>query len=452
MTLKNKISFLISAIFTVLYLVASMIVYFAFSDFREEEFENRLMQKALSTVKLLAEVDEVDKALLKKIEQNSIDKLYDVKTLIFDANYKLIYSNLDDTRISWAVDDLDYLKEQKSFFEKQGDVEIYGYHYDTQGKNYYVFVSAQDHSGHRKLRYLVYLLIITYVIFTTIFLFVILFIVKKLFRPLDIFHAQIKIINENNLDTRIAVKKRKDEIDLLANEFNEMLQRIDNSYQKQKEFTSHASHELRTPITRMTSQIENKISDLEINDPNRSFLSKLMTDVNQLSELISSLLLLSRLENVRQYTENIERIDEIIYEAIAMTKKIYPEFKISFDMEDSENMESLLKIKGNESLLKIAFANLLKNACVYSDNSQAKIAIFEKEGLLNIAIENNGTVLTETEQHKLFEPFMRGNNSQKKSGLGLGLRIVKRILNQHNAQIVYTSLSSDKNLFTVIFR
>src|SRR6476619_1002227 len=117
MTLKNKISFLISVIFTVIYLLASLIVYFAFSDFRKDEFENRLQEKAISTVNLLNKSKDFDKDLLKLIEQNSIDKLYDVKTFVFDANYKLLYSSLDDTRISWTVEDLDYLKHHKSFFE-----------------------------------------------------------------------------------------------------------------------------------------------------------------------------------------------------------------------------------------------------------------------------------------------------------------------------------------------
>jgi len=231
-----------------------------------------------------------------------------------------------------------------------------------------------------------------------------------------------------------------------------MLRRIDNSYQKQKEFTSHASHELRTPVARMTSQLENKILDIETNNETKTFLNKLLTDVNQISELISSLLLLSRLENVGHHQEHSQRIDEIIYEAIGVTKKSYPEFKINFEIEESENIEDLMEIKGNESLLRIAFANLLKNACVYSDNNQAVIVISGKDGLLNISIENNGKVLTKEEQNKLFEPFMRGGNSKHKSGLGLGLRIVKRILNQHHATIAYNSTNMNTNMFVVVFK
>lgn len=77
--------------------------------------------------------------------------------------------------------------------------------------------------------------------------------------PIKVFLDKIKGINENNLDTRIAVNDNKDEIDLLANEFNQMLERIDESYKKQKEFTANASHEFRTPIARISVRLENKI-------------------------------------------------------------------------------------------------------------------------------------------------------------------------------------------------
>lgn len=448
MTLKNKISFLTSAIFTLLYLIASIIIYLAFSDFRKDEFETRLRDKAVSTIKLLIEVKEIDNHLLKIIDQNSINKLYNEKTLVFDANYKLIYSSLDDTKINWTVEELKYLKEHKSFFRNDGTYEVYGFFYDTYNQDYFAMVSATDDLGKRKLAYLFYILIATYFVFTAFCWIMTSYAVKKLLTPLNVFHSKIKNINENNLETRIEVKKQKDEIDLLANEFNEMLKRIDNSYQKQKEFTSHASHELRTPVARVTSQLENKIMTIEKTDENHSFLQRILSDINQISELISSLLLLSKTEN-KTVSKVPVRVDEIFYESIGKTIKNYPEFKINFEIEDAPDLDNLLEIKGNGALLEIAFTNLLKNACLYSTNAQANVAIKTSTKGLIVRIENDGPVLTSEEQQKLFEPFMRGNNSRKRSGMGLGLRIVQRILNQHNASIRYLISPEEANVFEI---
>ncbi|WP_299247826.1 HAMP domain-containing protein, partial [uncultured Cytophaga sp.] len=261
MNLKNKISFIVSFLFTIIFAISATVIYILFADFRQEEFEIRLREKALSTIKLLVEIEEVDNQLLKIIDKNSIHKLYNEKVLIFNSDFNLIYSSLDDQKIKWDKADLTYLKKNKNFYRKDINHEIFGIFYDTNQHDYYALISASDDFGKRKLRYLLYILIITYIVFTITCWFITTYIVKKLLLPLDTFYKTLKGINENNLKTRIHVHTKKNEIDLLANEFNQMLQRIDISYQKQKEFTAHASHELRTPIARILAQIENRASE-----------------------------------------------------------------------------------------------------------------------------------------------------------------------------------------------
>lgn len=451
MTLRTKISFLIALLITIMFGIAATVIYALFADFRKEEFQDRLNEKAISSIKLLVEVAQVDKQLLKIIDQNSINKLYDEKTLIFDANYKLIYSSIDDAKINWSVDDLKYLKKHNTFFKKDGQRETYGVFYDTNDKDYYALISASDHLGERKLQYLLYILISTYIVFTGLCWIAVFFSVKILLQPLNNFHHRIKGINENNLDTRIAVKNKKDEIDLLANEFNMMLQRIDESYQKQKEFTSHASHELRTPIARVTSQLENKVFDSKTTVETKNFFNKLLSDVNQISELISSLLLLSRLDSDTIFDQKMHRIDELIYETTAKLTKIYPEFKINFNIDYTDTLDSLMEVKGSKSLLEIALINLLKNACVYSNDNQAIVSISEQNGRLKLTIANNGNTLNEEEQKNMFQPFTRGKNAKGKSGLGLGLRIVERILSQHHVLITYNAPTDNQNVFILIF-
>lgn len=112
MTLKNRISLLVSLLFTILFGLASTLIFVLYSNFRKEEFRDRLEIKALSNIKLLVNVKEVDDQLLKMIDQNSINKLYDEKTLVFDSHFKLIYSSIDDAKINWSIDDLKYLKKK----------------------------------------------------------------------------------------------------------------------------------------------------------------------------------------------------------------------------------------------------------------------------------------------------------------------------------------------------
>ena len=451
MTLKNRISLLVSLLFTILFGLASTLIFVLYSNFRKDEFRDRLEIKALSNIKLLVNVKEIDNQLLKMIDQNSINKLYDEKTLVFDSNYKLIYSSIDDAKIKWSIDDLKYLKKNKTFFKKQGNYEVYGVFYDTKDKDFYALISATDNFGQRRLLFLRYTLVVSYILFTCICWVITSITVKKLMSPLNAFHQKIKNINENNLDTRVTSKSNKDEIDLIANEFNFMMDRIEISYQRQKEFTAHASHELRTPLSRITSQIENVIADTKTSNERKSFLINILSDVNQLTELINSLLILSKIDNKKHENNEVHRMDEILFSAIENLNKSYPEFVILFEIEENDDLDTALEINGNKNLLEIAISNVLKNACVYSDNKQAKVIISTQDNNLIISISNTGDTLNENEQKLLFQPFMRGKNSKGTSGFGLGLRIVQRILTLHKATITYSVPTKNTNLFQLIF-
>jgi len=449
MTIKSKISLYISLLFTVLFGVICIALISLFSNFRKQEFEERLNEKAVNTIKLLIEVKEFDSKLLKIIDRNSINQLYDEKTLIFDQNYKLIYSSLDDTKIKWTTNDLDYLKKNKSFFKKDNTNEIYGFFYDTNEKDYYALISANDNYGKRTLNFLIYLLIGAYVFFTTITWLLTLYIIKKQLNPLQLFHKRISTINDLNLDVTLETSKNsKNEISLLSTEFNFMMNRISDAYQKQKEFTAQASHELRTPIARISAQLENQIQNAD--EKNKAVLKTIFSDIDQLNELINSLLILSKIESNNSAAIEKTRVDEALYDSIQKINSQFKDFKINLSLEESDTLFDLLEINGNQKLLEIAFSNLLKNAYLYSDEKWVNVEIKTQDDKLILEISNAGKTLSETERINLFQPFMRGENARNTSGLGLGLRIVNRILNAYGYSISYIP-NDHLNKFRITF-
>jgi len=453
MTLKRKVAINVSIAYSILFGLASTFIYISFSTFRKEEFKKRLEEKALSTAKLLVEVKEIDNQILKLIDKNKIDKLLNEKTLVFDGEYKLVYTSLDDSKITWNKNDLMRLNNEKSYFIDHNGKETLGIYFPFKEGDYYVLISAEDVYGFSKLEYLLYSLIFTYlggVLLVWVFTYLL---IKKQLNPLDVFQQKITSISANELNVHLEENNTNDEINLLTRAFNQMLTRLENSFTTQKEFTSNASHELYTPLTRISLQLENLIQSEKHSENTIAYLQSINNDVHQIADLINSLLLLAKVnrEEINTKFEKI-RIDEIIFDANEQVKKINQQFNLDFDIQIGDDVDSPMEVLGVKSLLKIAFTNLLKNACLYSPNNKASIIVNQiNQKTVVVSISNEGKTLSIEEQKKIFEPFARGENSIQIKGSGLGLPIVKRILDYHNATISYQSLDEKTNLFQVTF-
>jgi signal transduction histidine kinase len=453
MTLKRKIAVNVSIAFSILFGLASTFIYLSFSSFRKEEFQQRLEEKALTTTKLLLDVKKVDKKLIKLIDENSINKYYNEKTLVFNDNFTLIYSSVGDAEIKWTDYDLKRLSTVKSFFKSENERDLVGINFTFEQGNYYVLITAEDKYGYSKMEYLLYSLIITFFVsILLVWVFTYLFIKKQL-APLDTFEKKITSISANQLNEHLAENENNDEINLLTKAFNQMLNRLENAFATQKEFTSNASHELYTPLTRISFQLENLINTQKHSETTLEYLKSINNDVHQIADLINSLLLLAKVnkEEMGKKFKKI-RIDEVIFDTYEQVKKINANFNLDFDIQIAEEIENPMEVLGSKSLLKIAFTNLLKNACLYSSNNKASVIVNQtSQQQIIIQIQNEGKTITTSELNKIFEPFTRGENSVHIQGSGLGLPIVKRILDYHNATISYHNPTENTNEFKVNF-
>lgn len=437
MTLKRKIAINIAIAFSVLYGLLALLIYVSFASFRREEFRNRLEDKALTTTNLLFQIRQIDRQLLRLIDQNTINKLYNEKTLVFDQNYRLIYSSIDDASIKWDKSDLIRLKEKKKTFKTVDEKEVFGIFYDFEKEDYYVLIAAEDKYGHQQADYLLKILLFSFLGGTTLVWFSTYAFTRKQLKPLDDFQREITSVSAGRLDNRLDIGRENDEIAVLTEAFNEMLTRIDAAYNGQKEFTANASHELRTPISRLVLQMESLMRQPGHSAETLAYLKNMGTDLEQLRELIQSLLIMARMNEQQNEELEPQRIDEIIFDALQSMHKNQPDFHMNFEIAGGSDVN--LEIKGRKSLLEIVFLNLFRNAYLYSEDHAVNVMIYSKESGLEVVLENTGKGLTEAEHHKIFEPFVRGKNATTTQGSGLGLRIVKRILDYHNATISYVS-------------
>jgi len=453
MNLKQRFSLAFSVLFSLILATLLFIVFTLFSNFRKEEIQNRLIEKAQTTVKLLVEVKQMDYTLLKLIDRETINNLYNEKTLIFNDSLALIYSSIDDAVIKWDTGMLRKIQSQKFLYKTENEYDIVGLKINQAGKNYTVLISAEDTFGNRNLIYLKYLFIAAFIVGLFLVWFLSFYLSKQALLPLDVFKNKVQNISENNLNSRLETTERKDEISELTSAFNTMIARIDNSFQYQKSFVGSASHELRTPLSKISAQLENLMQNTELPEKFSVTLASMKEDIQQLSDIVTSLLILSKLENQNHIKSFLDvRIDEIIFSSVEFLKKYYYNLKVHFEIINETGLEDKLEIKGDEALLKIAIINLLKNAYLYSDDKEVDIKIIQQSGCIKVFIANSGTVPDEKDTEKLFASFVRGSNAIPNKGFGLGLSIVKRIMQYHNADIKYIIPDENHNLVDITFK
>lgn len=424
----------------------------SFNDFRREEFKERFRQRLEFTSHFIAKSKDFEEEAPIFFNENSDNILLNETILIFNGQKELIYSTIKDRNVTWDNDLLKELDEKKVIYSEKTVPEIYAALRTINGENYYILTSALDTNGKSKLEYLKYLLITAYVMSALLIGFFSYYFMGQFLKPLEDLNQEISEVTAHKLTTQIPVRNSNDEIDVLAKSFNTMIGRLDDVFQSQKDFTASASHEIRTPITRMAFQLENLIKFGQHSPETLSSLQQIQRDVYQLSDLTNSLLLLTKFdrENIQSIYEEV-RIDEVIFESFEAVEKSYPKLKLDFLISEDTSEDALLTIKGIQSLLDIVFINLFKNAAIYSDDVEVDVLIKENGEHLIVDVISHGNTIPKEEQTKLFEAFKRGKNSQNISGSGLGLRIVKRILEYHGAQITYTSPADLLNKFSVIF-
>ncbi len=237
------------------------------------------------------------------------------------------------------------------------------------------------------------------------------------------------------LQTRVGEKagKGRDEFSQLAKDFDEMAERIESLVTSEKRLTQDISHELRSPLARMNVALE--IAKNKSGKETHPMLERIEKESNRLNEMISKLLILSKLEtgaqefekqkiNLKKLVE--ETVSDADFEAQAKGKTV----KITA-IED-------IRFLGSENLIRSAIENVLRNAVRYTDEkTTVEVSLKNLNGNAVIDIKDYGNGVAEAELENLFRPFYRiGEARERKSGgVGLGLAIAQRAVLAHKGEI-----------------
>ena len=453
MKIRNRIRLIFSFVFLIFLGITFLSVFFISSNYRKQEFFERLKEQSHLTLKLLTEVKGIDEDILQTIDKNTINNLYDEKIILFDSTGKNIYTSIDDTPIHYSIEIINRIKissEPLQFTE--GTYEIYAEKIKKENEIYFSIAKANDKYGLQKITYLGWTLFLVYLIAIAIVIYTTFYFSKLITDPINKLAGEIEKTSSTNLKEIVSIPNTEDEISFLAIKFNELLQRIEKSFAFQKYFIHHVSHELKTPMAVLIANIE-RISDSNLTEEQKTGLDFQKSGLMQLASVINTLLDISRFEqNDGEIKMTKIRIDELIFETINELSFIYEKAHFDFNIQSEVEDADQLLVTGNERMLRIAMNNLLKNAIAYSSDQIVIINLQIENSRIKIDILNNGKILSTDEQELLYKYFFRGENSRQIKGFGLGLVLTDKIIRIHQADLLYSIAEDGKNCFTVYFK
>ncbi len=257
---------------------------------------------------------------------------------------------------------------------------------------------------------------------------------KKILSPIQTMTDTVKSITINQIDTRLDISGSKNELKDLARTFNEMLDRIQASYEKQNQFVSDASHELRTPIAVIQGYVG--ILDRWGKDDKsvlEESIAAIKTESENMKDLIEKLLFLARGENNTQKLEKEDfYINELLDELIKETKLIDSRHQIVCGCNDTAMMNA------DRSLIKMALRTFVDNSIKYTpEGGTIKLECAVQNNRAELVVEDTGIGISSQDLPRVFDRFYRADKSRTKQtgGTGLGLSIAKWIILKHEGSI-----------------
>lgn len=451
MKIRNKLTLRFSFVVATLLLLFSLAVFFFYALYRQAEFYDRLEEKAYTTVRLLTEVQTIDPEILRTIDRNELTSLFAEEVKIYNEANSIIYDSGNEN-FPVSEDLLRQVREGQTVQWRTGEKEFLGVLYSDKQRRLAVLISAQDKYGFSKMDQLTQTLLVGWLMSVGVVVLAGWIFSGNALHPVSAIVQQVREIKATNLHARLETGNNHDELAQLAGTFNNMLARLEEAFLTQKSFVSHASHELRTPLAVLTSQIEVTLMQPRSSAEYQATLESVLEEIRKMTSLVNSLLVLTRVQtDTGTGLPKKIRVDELLWEVAAELTKKKPDCAAYVSFEEVPEDESLLTIPGDETLLKMAFFNLMENGCKYSDDKRVQVAISARPGQLQVRFSDHGAGIAEADLPHIFEPFYRSQRTRHVTGHGIGLALTQKIIHLHSGLLHVQSAVDQGTTVTTTF-
>lgn len=266
----------------------------------------------------------------------------------------------------------------------------------------------------------------------------------RIVRPMISLSLAMQKVSVGDFSVRMPVK-REDEMGLLLTNFNRMVEELGSIEYLQKDFISNVSHEFKTPIASISGYAKLlQCPELDETDK-KEYTDIIISESQRLAHLSQSLLRLSKIEN-QASLKNVTSfsLDEQLRMAVVVLEPEWAKKNIEWDLQLNE-----IDYEGESELLNQAWLNLLSNAIKFSSQNGCIAVKLYQTDLIKVKIRDEGIGMSEQVQERIFEKFYQGDDSRNEEGSGLGLPLVKRIVELSGGSIHVKSSLGGGSTFTV---
>ena len=267
-------------------------------------------------------------------------------------------------------------------------------------------------------------------------------------KPIKRLSGEIMGISENELSTRVDFEGESKEISHLAASFNSLIDRLENAFVEQRNFSTAAAHELKTPLAVMKTNLDVLYLDQTPSiEDYAEVVAVAAEQTNRMNKLVDDLFNIYMKQDY-DFSDDI-RLGDLVSDIVNEQNEIFAAKGLNTEIED--NAEGLFT--GNTQILRRALGNIIENAGKYNvENGFIKITINETDKEFEIKIADTGVGVPDDSLNDIFEPFYRvdSSRSRKVGGAGLGLAISKNMIQRHGGEISAETIQNSGTVFRII--
>lgn len=435
MKIRHKLTLYFTITSAIILLAFGVSIYFFSAQYRQNEFFARLKTRVEIAEKIYLEKEMISEEAYGKIREQFLNSLPDeteeVAELTPGWQSTLVYP--------YPEDFLQTLQESEEAYFYNDTIQGTGRIFHLARGDFAVIITAVDKVGIRVLGNLSTIIVLALSICIAAIAILSHFISESLMMPISRKIIKANSISVKNLHERLNVYNPDDELGELAIAFNNLLNRLDGSFNMQKLFVANASHEIRNPLTVILGEAEVALEKERSSADYQESLRNISHEAERLNLLVNNLLQLS---TVSEGTTEIKRDDVAVVKLLEDSKRefdiINPENQVHLKLNHDPRLTKLL-VHGNAVLLKNAVLNIFDNASKFSSNETVTVVVERTDEKVVIIVRDKGIGIPEEDIPKITQPFFRAENVRQIRGTGIGIPLTLKIIELHGGELQFNS-------------